>query len=268
MPAPGRDTIFDALETERRHLETLLQREVIDPLALLLAQVRVYEQSLAGNPNARMALSVVAALAQQVLQQARDMGDRLAPAALDPLGPSGVLESLAAQMMRAYGLRVVLSAPRQARRLPQRTELLLVRVAQAALDRCAREAGAQQVQIRLHYHDQQVELLLSDDGRPDAGVAGLERLRHEVESAGGHLEIDATPHGTHLRLLADDTPTDTLTEREQEVCALLIQGRSNKQIAMQLSVTPRTLNFHLNHIYAKLRVQSWAEAIAMLLRGM
>lgn len=57
---------------------------------------------------------------------------------------------------------------------------------------------------------------------------------------------------------------EPLTEREKNVVALLLQGKSNKQIAQELSVTTRTVEFHISHIYKKLGVSSRAEALIKL----
>ena len=45
------------------------------------------------------------------------------------------------------------------------------------------------------------------------------------------------------------------SEREKQVIGFLIQGRSNKQIALALGVSLRTVEFHLSNIYAKLGVE-------------
>jgi len=45
---------------------------------------------------------------------------------------------------------------------------------------------------------------------------------------------------------------------------LLLQGKSNKQIALALGVTVRTVEFHLGNIYTKVSVKSRSEAILLL----
>jgi DNA-binding NarL/FixJ family response regulator len=57
-----------------------------------------------------------------------------------------------------------------------------------------------------------------------------------------------------------------LTEREEEVLDLLAQGWTNTRIAHGLSVSERTVRFHLSNVYDKLGVSSRAEAIAWVLR--
>jgi DNA-binding CsgD family transcriptional regulator len=54
------------------------------------------------------------------------------------------------------------------------------------------------------------------------------------------------------------------SEREQEVVARLLEGKSNKQIALALHITIRTVEFHLGNIYSKLQVPSRSEAIIKL----
>jgi len=60
------------------------------------------------------------------------------------------------------------------------------------------------------------------------------------------------------------TNTYGLSKREQEVVALLLEGKSNKLIAVALGVSDSTIEFHLTKIYIKLDVRSRAEAIIFL----
>ncbi|HEY3312498.1 MAG TPA: LuxR C-terminal-related transcriptional regulator [Anaerolineales bacterium] len=54
------------------------------------------------------------------------------------------------------------------------------------------------------------------------------------------------------------------SEREDAVITQLLMGRSNKQIALELGVSIRTVEFHLSHIYSKLGVNSRTEAALVL----
>jgi HD-GYP domain-containing protein (c-di-GMP phosphodiesterase class II) len=51
-----------------------------------------------------------------------------------------------------------------------------------------------------------------------------------------------------------------LTPREVEVLRLLARGLSNKEIAQRLSISPKTVGNHADHIYAKIDAQSRAAA--------
>ncbi|RPJ27150.1 MAG: LuxR family transcriptional regulator [Chloroflexi bacterium] len=54
------------------------------------------------------------------------------------------------------------------------------------------------------------------------------------------------------------------SEREKDVIRLLLQGKGNKQIALDLGISSRTVEFHLSNIYNKLGVNSRSEAILKL----
>jgi DNA-binding CsgD family transcriptional regulator len=55
-----------------------------------------------------------------------------------------------------------------------------------------------------------------------------------------------------------------LSAREKQVVDLLLQGKSNKQIALSLAVSERTIEFHLKNIYIKMQVGSRVELILKL----
>jgi DNA-binding NarL/FixJ family response regulator len=52
------------------------------------------------------------------------------------------------------------------------------------------------------------------------------------------------------------TTISDLTPREIEILQLVLVGRTNKAIAMQICITEKTVEFHLNHIYTKIGVRT------------
>ena len=61
-------------------------------------------------------------------------------------------------------------------------------------------------------------------------------------------------------------PLFELTEREQEVLELVVQGQSNQQIADALVISITTVKAHMSNILSKLQVSSRTEAIAYAIR--
>lgn len=57
---------------------------------------------------------------------------------------------------------------------------------------------------------------------------------------------------------------DNFSPREVDVIRLLLLGKSNKQIAHALGISERTVEFHLNHIFEKMAVNSRVELILKL----
>lgn len=59
----------------------------------------------------------------------------------------------------------------------------------------------------------------------------------------------------------DRNPAQELTPRQREVLQLLAEGRSMKEVASVLSLTPRTVAFHKYRMMEQLRVKTTAELI-------
>ena len=53
-----------------------------------------------------------------------------------------------------------------------------------------------------------------------------------------------------------------LTPRESEILELLADGRSQRDMAQLLSISPKTVGLHIEHILGKLEVHTRAEAVA------
>jgi DNA-binding response OmpR family regulator/DNA-binding CsgD family transcriptional regulator len=86
----------------------------------------------------------------------------------------------------------------------------------------------------------------------------------------GHV----APEEILLRLVEGDVENENLvlkrklqlTQRESEVLMWIARGKSNRDIAEILSLSPRTVNKHLEQIYAKLGVENRAAAAALAVR--
>ena len=72
----------------------------------------------------------------------------------------------------------------------------------------------------------------------------------------------------HLERAPDpeDGPPPRLTVREREVLGLLAAGLGPGEIGSELSISPKTVATHVEHIYAKLGVHTRAQAVARAFR--
>jgi len=217
-------------------------------------------------------MSVLSSLAGRTLQQVRDLQANLHPTVLQTLGLEPALEALAGQVMRAHGMQVTLFLERLRERLSPQIELALYRVAQDALDRAMRWAHASQIIIRMELQDGRLLFSLSDNGTatPEGAQVcsnALDAARQRIEHLGGTVEARTCPGGgLELRVSLVLGASGELTPREIEIVHLLVEGLRNKEIARRLSITPRTVSFHLNGVYSKLGVSSRTEAVAYALR--
>ncbi len=58
-----------------------------------------------------------------------------------------------------------------------------------------------------------------------------------------------------------DQPSTLLSQREQEVLALIAGGSTNREIAAQLYLSPHTVKEHTSALYRKLKARNRAEAV-------
>jgi DNA-binding NarL/FixJ family response regulator len=70
---------------------------------------------------------------------------------------------------------------------------------------------------------------------------------------------------SELARIGGRTRSGELTETERRLAELVAEGRSNKEVAAALFVTPKTVSTQLSRIYAKLGIHSRAELVRRLI---
>lgn len=55
---------------------------------------------------------------------------------------------------------------------------------------------------------------------------------------------------------------ETLTKREREILHAISQGKSSKEVAQELSIAPRTVERHIDHIRLKTRTRNRSHMVA------
>ena len=155
----------------------------------------------------------------------------------------------------------------------------VARLAQEAVDVAGMGSVLLDSQGRVAWCSPQARAWLGDLARPDTlawlrqavadgeargggGSAGRLLARHMGQGHPGESMLLLTP-------ATDDNPATerlrraSLTPRETEVLAWLAKGKTNRDIADILGMSPRTVNKHLEHIFEKLGVETRSAATAL-----
>ena len=96
---------------------------------------------------------------------------------------------------------------------------------------------------------------------PDELVARLQahlRVARELNAVMRARGEDAEPDAALL--------PNPLTQREMDVLEWVARGKTNRDVAEILGMSPRTVNKHLEHIYEKLGVETRTAAVAQFAR--
>lgn len=94
-----------------------------------------------------------------------------------------------------------------------------------------------------------------------AALAAFDQLGAARWADTAELELQATG-ATVARPGA--SPRSALTPQELQVALLLAEGRTNRQAAAALFVSPKTVDYHLRHVYTKLAIHSRSELAGIL----
>jgi DNA-binding CsgD family transcriptional regulator len=208
---------------------------ILRPLAARLASLGWREPNLNGElPNAIEALVELGELGE-ARRLLADLQDRLSR--IDsPWGEAsaGRCEGL---ILAAEGdLAAAVAALERAlivhERLPQPFDLARTLLALGAIQRRRRKRGAARKSL------EQALAIFEELG----ATLWVEKARSELRRTGGRTSAG-----------------DELTPSERRIAELVAMGKSNKEVAAQLFITPRTVEGHLTRIYAKLGVRSRAE---------
>lgn len=81
------------------------------------------------------------------------------------------------------------------------------------------------------------------------------------------LEEDAQVRADKLQRAEILRRIDTLTEREREVMEQVVEGKANKVVAIDLSVSQRTVEIHRANVMEKMKARSLAQLVKLVMRA-
>ena len=197
--------LVDTEERERRAVSRELHDEVGQSLSALLLNV----EGLAGMPSEEEAfrerLQNIKVLAENCVNEVRNMALLLRPSMLDDLGLIPALEWQARDVSRRTGMLVDTVEEGVSDNLPEAHKTCVYRVVQEALNNCSKHANAKNVRVVVRQEPHLLRVTIEDDGKGfEANRVrglGLVGMHERVSQLGGELKVDSGPTtGTRLRI--------------------------------------------------------------------
>jgi DNA-binding CsgD family transcriptional regulator len=195
--------------------------------------------------------------------------------ALDRVDEAAETATLAQQMGEEFGLPLALACSRRA---AGDVALAQGDAATAAEHALAAAAGAGEMGHRIEAAHARVLAgrALAAKGDKDAAAAELEQAAAEFEACGAPRYRDQVEqdlrrlgravHRRTQRGKADGEGVEALTGRELEIAELVVDRRTNAEIAAELFLSIKTIETHMRNIFRKLGVGSRVEVARVLER--
>ena len=204
--------VITAQEEERKRVARELHDEASQALTTLIIGLETVLESLPqGLPEPRRQVLALRTLAEQTLDEIRNLALSLRPTVLDDLGLPSAVRWYAKSIGEKAGFKLSLVMLGLEERLPSPVETAVFRIVQEALANVAKHAQAHEVLIHLERSDHQISLLIRDDGqgfnvgkvlssRNRGAGLGIFGIEERVTILGGNWELQSEAgKGTELR---------------------------------------------------------------------
>jgi signal transduction histidine kinase len=211
--------LVDAEERERRAISRELHDEVGQSLSALLIDVGNLTEMCTEDAVFRQGLHRIKTLAENCVNEVRNMALLLRPSMLDDLGLVAALDWQAREVSKRTGVIVDTVDENVSESLPEEYKTCVYRIVQEALNNCSKHAYAKNVRVVVRQEPNYLRLSIEDDGKGfDATRVrglGLVGMNERVSQLGGVLKVESGPaRGTRLRV---DLPLPTALRQPGEL---------------------------------------------------
>lgn len=254
----GDDDSYDRL---RERVETLLDAQALGTLDVLIRDIVRWAKGVRALPHSAAAFHHLAQMTHPITQRMAGL-DRIEAAAhadqvetanlwIDDLQRFGeATQQSWASAMAAHG-RALIASLQSSKEAESRFEEALRQ--HAATDRIFDRARTE-LAYGEHLRRSRQRVAARDHLRAASEV--FEDLRAAPWADRAAQELRASGETARKR---DITTATDLTPQELQVAQLVQQGLTNKEVAAQLFVSPRTVDFHLRNVFVKTGVTSRVE---------
>jgi DNA-binding NarL/FixJ family response regulator len=101
-------------------------------------------------------------------------------------------------------------------------------------------------------------------GQLRSALESFERLGASSWAARARIELRASGETSRKR---QPETVDQLTPQELQIAQLVARGATNKEVAGQLFLSPRTVDYHLRKVFVKLGISSRGQLIRFTVDG-
>jgi signal transduction histidine kinase/DNA-binding CsgD family transcriptional regulator len=271
-------------EDERHRLAIELESNFTQRLTNLVTDASRLEKELRqSDPKIAFKIRAIQKKLLQISADAHRLSERLHPSVLEEKGLVKALQEECDRFSKLRRINVSFITQNAPEEVPGYVALSLYRIVQESLSNVARHARARGALVSLTGNEGLLCLLIKDEGvgfdpisiqtRKGSGLAGIEERTRLI---GGRYTVKSAPgKGTsvvievpvpHREPVVSIQARPKLTQRQVDILRLLAQGRLAKEIAVRLSISAKTVEFHKYRIMGVLGVKTVADLIRFAVR--
>ena len=200
-----------AVSRERNRMARDLHDTLAHSLSALTVQLEALRTLMDNEPAAaRAAVDDIADLARRGLEESRKAIQALRSDPVETLGLAGALRETIQGLEARAGFEATLSIAGEESAITPEEAQALYRIAEEALSNVERHAGARQVDVRIDFGADRVDLVVRDDGTGfDPETVRLERygltgMRERAAMIGASVALNSRPGGgTEVRCVLE-----------------------------------------------------------------
>jgi two-component system CheB/CheR fusion protein len=195
--------IVRAQEDERRRIARDIHDQVGQQMTALRLNLSAIDQDCEGDGELRDKLEQTKTIAERLDADVDFLAWELRPAALDDIGVAEAVGAFVRQWSKHSGVEAQFHTTGvDNERLSPETEINLYRITQEALNNTMKYAHASRVDVLLERRDNQVVLIVEDNGagfNPNEALGGDDKgmgligMRERASLVGGTLQIESSP---------------------------------------------------------------------------
>jgi signal transduction histidine kinase len=205
------------LEIQEQTLKNISQ-EIHDNIgqALTLAKLNLNTLGAELDEAPMQKISNSKEIISKAINDLRDIGRSLNTDYIADMGLHKALEFEFNLISRSSTIQTKLQAAGEPFRMDQQKELILFRIIQEALNNSIKHASAKNINARIVYSNDKLELSIADDGKgfeatetpKDNGSGlGLRNMQNRAKLIGAELNINSSPgNGTVIKILLPNQP--------------------------------------------------------------
>jgi signal transduction histidine kinase len=190
-------SLVEGQEEERKRIA----QELHDGLGVLLSTTKMHFSAVSDStPEARPLIEKATKMLEQATTDVRKISHNMMPGLLTKLGLFEAVADLFEKLSETESVNIKFDIPEDEKRLAENKEIMIYRIIQELVNNTLKHAEAENIEFRMTFLGDKLEIYYSDDGKGfdmveklDSKSIGLTSLQSRINFLNGKLRFHSDP---------------------------------------------------------------------------